>query len=229
LIPPTLRDLDGDSYPDLLMSSYDSGAVSDTRFRLYVGLGNGEFAPPIDAGFLEGQPQNRGSLGDLDGDGCVDWLGGPDDDGLRGAILARRGDCMGGFGPGYELVNLWSLPGNAVGTIPKLSTSGRGTSNLIDHDGDGDLDLLSFHQTGIMLTEASIWLWSNDGVGEFSDPILLTDQQQPFHGMLASPETPPSMLSGCERDMNDHGCSGEHALLPLLLPFSVFACRRRFD
>jgi hypothetical protein len=161
-----LEDCDGDGNADLHFLAYASGGASPAQLFLAPGDGGGGFLPPYPVGTVPGQPQNYGDLGDIDGDGCTDWVGGPDDDGDRGSVFATLGDCAGGFGPAFELVDVCEgCPGSGSG-------HGSGQSRLYDWDGDGDLDLLVSHtvDTG---SSAQIDYFENLGAGAFGPAVVV--------------------------------------------------------
>lgn len=160
-----LQDCNGDGFADLVFLTYASGGASTSELYLAEGDGAGGFLMPYSVGNVPSQPQNYGDLGDVDGDGCTDWVGGPDDDGDRGSVFMILGDCAGGFAPAAEIVD--ACEGCAGGG----SGHGTGQSKLHDWDGDGDLDLLVSHvvDTG---ASATIEYFENRG-GAFGPATLV--------------------------------------------------------
>lgn len=174
-----LEDATGDGFPDLIFLEYASGGASTSI--LYLAEGNsGTFKFPRLIGTTPGQPQNFGDMGDIDGDGCSDWVGGPDDDGNKGLVLAMFGDCAGGYSPPVTLVD------TCVGCPGSGAAHGRGWSQLYDWDGDDDLDLLTgrWVDTG---SSGTIGYWENDGSGHFSGPTTVVAPADLRNFAFASP------------------------------------------
>jgi len=161
-------DATGDGFPDLVFQYYSSGGASTTQVRLVPGIGDGTFAPPVAAPSVTGQPQNDSALGDIDGDGCIDWVGGSDDDGNEGLLMVMHGDCSVGFsfGSPQPLVDV------CAGSCGPDSNAGQGSVGLFDWDGDGDLDLLSQHT---VTTDGVYEYMVNDGTGNFGMPVLVAE------------------------------------------------------
>ena len=88
-----LEDMTNDGIPDFMFWEYANGGASNSEFHTKFGNGNGTFGPLTNPSDIVGQPQNFGDLGDVDLDGCTDWVGGPDDDGNRGVVMVRFGTC----------------------------------------------------------------------------------------------------------------------------------------
>lgn len=139
-------DLNGDGYEDTVALTYSSGGASTSNVYRLDGDGTGSFGALTAIGSVKGQPQNQGDLGDVDGDGHVDWVGGPDDDGDRGSVQIMFGHGDGSFSTPKELVDVWTLSGG-TGVVP-----GMGRSHLYDWDGDGFLDLFTGHIVSSMFT-----------------------------------------------------------------------------
>ncbi|MCH9651172.1 MAG: hypothetical protein K0U98_23310 [Deltaproteobacteria bacterium] len=182
-----LEDVDSDNLPDMVYHGYANGGPSETKLYFLKGAG-GTFLPPIPVGFIgpnsvpsvPSQPQNWGDLGDINGDGCTDWVGGPDDDGDRGGVFAFYGDCSGNFPWGPQLV-----ADACVGACPGMgSAHGSGMSQLYDWDCDGDLELLTSHVVFTGST-ASVTYWDNFG-GTFGNPVVLINNA-PNTLTIASP------------------------------------------
>ncbi|WP_282421182.1 FG-GAP-like repeat-containing protein [Polyangium sp. 15x6] len=137
----TLGDVDRDGCADLVVASYASGGVSPTKVYLLSGDCAGRFAPKSDVplGHAPGlvaeipMPANQGDLGDVDGDGLLDLVLAPDDDGDPGQVWLLRGDGRG-FRP----------PEAAFDVLPAIEhgqdRGGSGGLSLIDWNGDGLLD-----------------------------------------------------------------------------------------
>ena len=188
-----LEDMTNDGRPDLLYWEYATGGASPTELHFYQGNGAGSFVQ-FSASMpnaVPGQPQNFGDMGDINGDGCTDWVGGPDDDGDKGGVYARRGDCFAGTHsppgsfstPAVKLVDTCdpntSCPGSGV--------PGMGMSQLYDWDCDGDLDLLTSRRLGSGTT-ADVLFWENGGGGIFSSiPVTAAPANPSMSTKIASP------------------------------------------
>ena len=168
------------SFPDLLFMEYATGGASTTEVHQVAGNGDGTFQASTLIGTVPDQPQNFGDVGDISGDGCADWVGGPDDDGDRGSVFAMLGDCAGSFGSAVELVDVCDgCPGSGSG-------QGSGRSQLYDWDLDGDLDLLTGHtvDTG---SSGEILYWENDGTGTYSGPTTIVPASDQINNVFVSP------------------------------------------
>ncbi len=174
-------DVTQDGTLDYVVVEFASGGASSTIVHLFEGIGDGSFLPSVQVGVVPTQPQNTGDLGDVNGDGHVDWVGGPDDDGDRGSVQVMLGDGLGAFGPPFELVDTCDgCPGSGAG-------HGGGMTLLFDGDQDGDLDLLTSRtiDTGV---SAVIECWDNDGGGVFpSVPEVVVDVPEFPSGWMVTP------------------------------------------
>ncbi|MCB1036457.1 MAG: hypothetical protein KDD47_21705, partial [Acidobacteria bacterium] len=178
-----LQDLDSDGRHDLMYHGYATGGPSDTDVYFLPGNGGGTFGPPVAIGTITSQPQNSGDLGYIDDcrpDGaCADWIGGPDDDGNKGAVYAFFGDCTGGFSGPVLVAD--ACPGACPGSG---SAHGSGMSQLYDWDCDGSLELLTSHVVHTNAT-ATVTYWEND-CGNFNTPIQVINNQ-PIRQNIATP------------------------------------------
>ena len=155
-----LSDVDGDGFSDLVIYSYAHGGAATAKPYYLPGLGTGYFGTAVPLAVSVNQPQNSGDLGDIDNDGTIDLVGGSDDDGDKGLVMAW-----------HDLPGL-ALPTPLVdncSTVPPCSGSGphgSGASRLYDWDQDNDLELLTSHYPDV--PGAEIHFWENDGTGAFS-------------------------------------------------------------
>lgn len=179
-----LQDIDSDGIDDLAYHHYATGGPSSTEVYWLPGDGAGGFGPPNHFGTVGSQPQNFGDLGFVDDcspdRGCADWIGGPDDDGDKGAIFASFGDCTGNFSAPVKVADV--CPG---ATCPGSGSShGSGMSQLFDWDCDGTLELLASHvvHTG---STASVTYFEND-CGTFHSPVTVLNNQ-PILQTFATP------------------------------------------
>ncbi len=143
--PIALADLDGDGDDDIVIG-LRSGGLWLQRSR-----GDG-----LDTALLaDVSGLVTLAVGDLDGDGALDLLGGG-----RGPMVVLIGDGTGGFTERTEAAGLSDL--DTAATLRDAS--------LGDVDGDGDLDLfLTFDPFSSPDGEAPHQLLHNDGLGAFTD------------------------------------------------------------
>lgn len=161
-----LADVDGDGCADLVVWHYSSGGVSPTRVLVWSGDCEGRFSPAAggEAAVVPG-PANGGDLADMDGDGLVDLLLGPDDDGDPGRVWVLRGTGLG-FGEPEELVDV--LPAIEEGQ----DRGGHGLVVADDWDGDGQLDALVLYHRDAQPGPGSrqaMAVFPGDGAGRFTE------------------------------------------------------------
>lgn len=150
-----LEDLDGDSFTDVMFWEYSSGGSATTQLHWAPGLDDGTFGATVTLpNTIPNQPQNFGDLGDIDGDGCADWVGGPDDDGDKGSVYALFGDCAGNFSGTVLLVD--ACPGACPGSG---TAHGSGMSQLYDWNCNGRLDLITSHVVSTAGSTATFQYW----------------------------------------------------------------------
>ena len=138
-----LEDLDGDAVTDVMFWEYASGAAATTELHWAPGQNDGTFGATVTLpNTITNQPQNFGDLGDINGDGCADWVGGPDDDGDKGSVFVLYGDCAGGFSPPNGSLLVDACPGACPGSG---TGHGSGMSQLYDWNCNGRLDLITSH------------------------------------------------------------------------------------
>ena len=153
-------DFDGDSDEDMIVAGIgpDFGGLGTLGgMELLDNDGTGAFTRTR---ILDGTKRAVcGQTGDLDGDGDQDVL------------VCEFGESDGRFG--------WLETTDADPVLHTFHTM-TGTSHAfpVDVDGDGDLDLMELRS---QLDEA-IYLWTNDGAGNFSFRTVF-DSTQPFYGL----------------------------------------------
>jgi hypothetical protein len=157
-------DFDGDGNPDVFFWAVASGGSSPSNLWYLPGDGRGGFGDAVSLPRL-GQAANSGAIGDVDGDGCSDWVNGANDDGQRGSLWLVRGDCNGGVIESRLLVD---HERHVQGRF-----YGDGATRLWDADYDGDLDIVASvnsDQGG----PAALFFWTNDGTGSFGAAPAVT-------------------------------------------------------
>lgn len=174
-----LSDLDNDGFPDLIVIR-DFG-----RSLLFWGRGDGTFVESTEAAGVALATSEMGStLGDIDGDGDLDWFataigqpfpvpdcgGEPCDDGLGSGNRLYRNEGDRTFADITEEAGV--LNGGY----------GWGTA-LFDHDNDGDLDLVMTNGSySERYLEDHARFWENDGTGSFTERSAETGLDYPDAG-----------------------------------------------
>jgi len=160
--PRRFADIDGDGCADFVVTSYPTGGVCSTRVFLLSGDCEGRFSPPMEIARVP-TPGNHGDLGDIDGDGLIDLLLGPDDDGDPGRVWLLRGTGSG-FGPGEEAVDV--LPMWEEGQ----DRGSAGDVFLDEGNGDGVRDAFVFHFGGAsgQVLKRRLDVFLGDGVSGFA-------------------------------------------------------------
>jgi hypothetical protein len=180
-------DLDSDGWLDLAITG-DFGTS-----RLFWNDGDGTFSDGTVAANVGGDENGMGSaIGDLDGDGRLDWF--------VTAIFDPLSSCAGGAcnwgDSGNRLYrNLGARQFQDVTDARGVRDGGWGWgAAFLDYDNDGDLDLSMangqiFSQPGGVVAQFNAnpqRLWRNDGPGTMADVAALTgaDDTGPGKGML---------------------------------------------
>lgn len=184
-----LADVDGDGCADLVVWHYSSGGISPTRVFLLSGDCRGRFSPAGGEVAVVPGPGNGGDLADLDGDGLVDLLLGPDDDGDPGRVWMLRGTGLG-FGEPEEVIDV--LPAIEEGQ----DRGGHGFAFADDWNGDGHLDALVLYHRDAQLGPESrqmLEVFPGDGAGGFTDGPAISLQVSFHAGLVAGvPRAPRS-------------------------------------
>ena len=171
-------DIDGDGHADLILYTFSTGGICPTSVYLLSGDGQGHFtlstnvpfgAPPGRVAVVP-TPANWGDLGDVDGDGLLDLVLGPDDDGDPGQLWLLRGT-----GRGFD------QPEEVLDVIPAIENGQDGGGNgmvvLDDWNNDGHLDAAVFHDPNRRLQggmSMRIQIHLGDGTGAFVTPAWAT-------------------------------------------------------
>jgi len=150
---PTLRDLTGDGYPDLLMIK--NLTIGGPPYDLYTAVndGTGHFGP-VSSWSLGSAGTGDVDTLDMDEDGDLDvvlteYLGSPSQDDRKLYLLENKGD--GTFFPPVLVESATIV--NAERIV------------IGDFDSDGHADILTGHG-------GHVTTWLGDGAGGFSPPIL---------------------------------------------------------
>jgi len=140
-------DLDGDTDLDLITGRSTGPLILENDGGTWT------FERPQPTTTLS-HPANAFAMGDLDGDGDMDFAGSH----AEGVFWMEN---LGGP---------LSLAGFTTHVLDTLSFA-TSTMDLVDLDGDDDLDLLYYKR----LSQELVWLENEDGDGTFSDPIVLPE------------------------------------------------------
>ena len=162
--PISLGDWNGDGHDDILHWAVSSGGSSSSSVWFLAGDGKGNFANEVKLENLAAAG-GYGDMGDIDGDGCDDFLSGANDDsGPKGKIRAMLGNCSGGVKGQVDIADQAAFAASAGGGI-----YGDGYSVLYDADDDGDLDLFSTYNRSSSSQRGPVLYWANDGAGTFGE------------------------------------------------------------
>lgn len=135
--PELLRrtgDIDRDGCADLVVTTYPNGGACSSSVYVLFGDCQGHFVLSDDVAAVP-LPVNRPDIGDVDEDGFLDLVTGPDDDGDPGQSFLLRGTGHG-FGAAEEVID--AFPDIEQGR----DQAGWGTALLEDVNGDGHLDII---------------------------------------------------------------------------------------
>lgn len=125
-------DIDRDGCEDFVVLTYATGGACTSAVHIFWGDCQGRFTVFANAAHVP-LPANRSALGDVDEDGLLDLVTGPDDDGDPGQTFLLRGNGHG-FGEAEPFLD----------AVPEFEEGqdkpGSGSSFLEDVNGDGHLD-----------------------------------------------------------------------------------------
>ena len=142
----TIGDIDGDSFPDILIGSRFDDKISWSKNI----DGTGTFGP---IQFIASAETRNLSLADLDGDNDLDILAPYVF--LNKFVWFENIDGLGTFGPSQIIDNDADSAFRAIGA---------------DVDGDGDLDVVG----AVSMQNSAVWYENQDGLGNFSSSKLIS-------------------------------------------------------
>ena len=151
-----LADIDDDGRPDLHLVA-DWGGT--TLFRNL-----GDRFVPLDATVFTDENGMGSDLGDVDGDGTLDWF--------VGSIYDPADPCPPGWGCSGNRLYMGGVGGYTDGTDAAGVRNGQWTwgAVFVDVDLDADLDLVTTGGFGVEpFVGRAGHAWTNDGSGRFSD------------------------------------------------------------
>ena len=172
---PTLADFDADGRPDLALAG-DFG-----NSRIFRNLDGISFVDRTDPAVVTDENGMGGAVGDVDGDGRLDWLVTSiwDPDGIPEANWGTTGNRLYLQGPDFSFTDATEQAGVREGYW------GWGAC-LEDFDNDGDLD--AFHVNGFPAPEAGEFhddparMFLNDGSGRFTEVSAALGVDHPGQG-----------------------------------------------
>lgn len=133
-VAPRTGDIDRDGCADIVVATYPNGGACASSIHVLFGDCEGKFVISDDDVHVP-LPVNQPDIGDVDEDGFLDLVTGPDDDGDPGQTFLLRGTGHG-FGEAEELIDVF----------PNIESGrdqpGHGFALLEDTNGDGHLDLV---------------------------------------------------------------------------------------
>ncbi len=169
-------DVDRDGCPDLVVATYSTGGACSSSIHVLFGDCRGKFELYKDVAHVP-LPVNRSDIGDVDEDGFVDLVTGPDDDGDPGQTFLLRGNGIG-FGEAEDLVD--AFPDSEEGR----DQPGAGGVLLEDVNGDGHLDIiLLVATTPAAAGKTAIHLGHGDGT--FETYRVFTQDDLNTHGNIS--------------------------------------------
>lgn len=172
-----MGDIDRDGCADLVVATYPTGGACSSSVHVLFGDCLGKFSLWRDMAQVP-LPVNRSDIGDVDEDGILDLITGPDDDGDPGQSFLLRGNGHG-FGEAEE----------SIDAFPDIESGrdqpGAGTVLLEDVNGDGHLDAIIglSPQVGTAFKGGqSIYLGHGDGT--FEKHLTLEHDDLQRHGAI---------------------------------------------
>ncbi|MDA7883121.1 VCBS repeat-containing protein, partial [Akkermansiaceae bacterium] len=144
-------DIDGDGDVDVMSVNYLSNQLS------YYPNGGPQQVRHVTSASQTRGPRNL-RTGDINGDGVLDMIS---TSVLDGKVAWYRGTGRGNFAS-QQIIHRYQTGANEQGP--------RGL-DVVDMDGDGDLDVLSTSEVG-----SSVCFHENTGSGSFSQPVIITNR-----------------------------------------------------
>ena len=158
-----LADIDGDGDQDIMSANYLSNQIS-----YYPNGSIGGGGPSVVR--LTSSSQTRGPrnvrTGDIDGDGILDFIS---TSVLDGKVAWYKGSGDGAFGS-QKIIHTYSTRSSGGGVSGNDPLGPRGL-DVVDFDGDGDLDVFSTSEVG-----STVCLHENKGGGSFGQAEIITNR-----------------------------------------------------
>lgn len=156
--------INGDEFPDITYTGYWLQAPDNPRRDLYE-------QKPIDPAYKTINQNTKESIADIDRDGLLDVVIAPAE-----AYRNGKEHTLAWYkNPGSDYSEAWQK------TIVLNQTNNHHTLKTEDMDNDGDIDIVS----GVPWNEKGVFIYYNDGEGQFTQTQTVIEGKGLYSGVLA--------------------------------------------